>query len=69
MICTRLWELAASQSGTLGLDRKEIGSRGNESGPCDVIYYYRSVERGGGITHYSERSRAAVEHDNWLQEP
>ena len=56
----------------LGLHRKEIGSGGNESRLCDVIYYNPSGERGGGvslITGSSEHIRAAVQHDNRLQEP
>lgn len=48
--------LAAQQSDTLGLRRKEIGSRGNESRPCDVIYYNGSEEgERWGITHYGEQ--------------
>lgn len=39
--------LLSRHSDTLGLHRKEIGSRGNESRLCDVIYYNTSVKRGG----------------------
>lgn len=50
--------LVARQSDILGLHRKEIGSRGNERRPCDVIYYNTSGERGGAslITESSEHS-------------
>jgi len=54
MICTGLWELVAQQSDTLGLHKKEIGSRGSKSGPCGVIYSDRSVERWC-ITHNGEQ--------------
>lgn len=62
--------LVSQRPDTLGLQRQEIGSRGNESWPCDVIYYNPLVRRGGVslITGTSGRINSVL-HDGWLQEP
>lgn len=62
--------LLSRHSDTLGLHRKEIGSRGNESRLYDVIYYNPSVRRGGvSLITGSNEQLSCVQHDCWLQEP